>query len=150
MLVRLATETFVKLCSIEVIWTHSLAACGVVSQAEVGWLARATQGTDSSRLNEESELLEFGNCLCRMAICFMETTVCRATRMWIRIANFLGLIFRGSHSTTKNAKVTPPRKIPAIRYCMYLQPMKIYGPKRLYLYEYICYDKLTNLLSLLQ
>ena len=39
-------------------------------------LARTKLGTDSSRLNQESELLEFGNCLHRMAVMyFMDTTL---------------------------------------------------------------------------
>ena len=46
----------------------------------------------------------------------MDTTVCRTTRTGIRVTNFRGLIFHGSHSTVKNTKITPPRKIPAIQY----------------------------------
>ena len=47
--------------------------------------------------------------------CFMDTTVCRTTRTGIRVTHFRGLIFRGPHSTEKNMKNTPPRKIPAIQ-----------------------------------
>ena len=48
------------------------------------------------------------------ATCFMDTTVCRTTRTGIRVT-LRELIFRGPHSTEKNTKNTPPRKIPAIR-----------------------------------
>ena len=38
-------------------------------------MAHARPGMDSSRLNQEGGLLEFGNCLHRMAVtCFMDTT----------------------------------------------------------------------------
>ena len=63
---KLATEIFVKLCSIAVIWRHSLVACGLVAQMEVGWLAQ--EGTDSSRLNQESGLLEFSKHLTKLAV----------------------------------------------------------------------------------
>ena len=71
-----------------------------------------TRHTDSSRLNQEREgLLEFGNCLRGMAIaalmCFMDRTVCRTTSMIVDISHkFHGLIFRGSHLTTQNMKIT--------------------------------------------
>ena len=37
------------------LWMHSLAACGLVSLVEVGWLTRDYRCTDSSRLNQERE-----------------------------------------------------------------------------------------------
>ena len=78
----LATEMFVKLCSIMVMdalingmWTS------IASGSE---LAHPRPGTDSSRLDKEREwAFEFGNCLRGMAIvavtCFMDRTVCRTT-----------------------------------------------------------------------
>ena len=40
-------------CAALWLWMHSLAACGLESLAEVGWLVRARLGTESSRLNQE-------------------------------------------------------------------------------------------------
>lgn len=83
-------------------------------QAEVGWLAQNQARTAASYAKNKSGPLEFGSCLCTMPIvavtCFMDKTVCRTTRTWIRVTKFRGVIFRGS----KTQRITPTRKIPAI------------------------------------
>ena len=60
-----ATETFVKLCSIMVM--DALVSGTRTSMASGNGLARARPGTDSGRL-DKSCLLEFGNSLRGMAI----------------------------------------------------------------------------------
>ena len=48
------------------------------------------------------------------ATCFTNTSVCRTACTWVRVTYFRGLIFRGSHSTVKNTKITSQWKIPTI------------------------------------
>ena len=72
----LATEVLVKFCSI----INALVSGMRVSITNRSGLARTRLGMDSSRLNQEREwALEFGNCLCGMAIVavthFMDRTV---------------------------------------------------------------------------
>ena len=72
-----ATEILVMLCSMMVIDT--LVSSMRTSIASGSGLARARLGTGSSRLNQKSGHLEFGNCLRGMAIvavtCFTDRTV---------------------------------------------------------------------------
>ena len=66
-------------------------------------LTGTTRGTDSSRLNKDREPLEFGKLFRRMAIvavkCFMDTTVCRTTHMWIQVKKFQGytVLYKAIH-----------------------------------------------------
>ena len=99
----LTTEIFVKLCSIMVMdalisgmWT-SVASGSGQSHAKLGMNKK------------ESRPLEFGDCLCGMAIvtvtCFMDRTFCRTTRTWMQVIIIRRLIFHRSYLT---ARIIPP------------------------------------------
>ena len=50
----------------------------------------------------------------RKGVDLRRLSVRRTPRTWVRVTNLRRLLFRGSHSTAKNAKITPPsEKIPA-------------------------------------
>ena len=68
----LATETFAKLYYG---YMDALISSMQTSIASGSTLAHARPSMDFNSLNQESEFLEFGNCLRRMAMtCFMDTT----------------------------------------------------------------------------
>ena len=94
-----ATEILVNLCSIMV-----MDALVSGMRANIGngsaWAA------DSSRLNQESGHMEFGNCFRGTAIVVSWTELSVELHTFlIPVINFRGLILLGLHSTVKNAKI---------------------------------------------